>query len=187
MADSELEPAADWLDPVEALNEFRPPEGYVLGAAEAGDARAQVADTGLTRYGFRTGGVGLLIGAGVDSEVLDALPVSALPNTPAWLLGLINLRGNLVPVFDLVELLGLSRDPGHQRRMLILDEGERAVGVLIDRLPEVPQLTRRLGSLPPLPGQLGEYVSDAYLSSESVWLEFDHRAFFASLSTHLAA
>jgi purine-binding chemotaxis protein CheW len=40
-------------------------------------------------------------------EVLDELPVTRLPDAPGSLLGLVNVRGRVVPVLDLAVLLGL--------------------------------------------------------------------------------
>lgn len=179
-----LEQHDSWMSPSEALNEFQPGELQAPGGQDA----ATAATGERARYGFRAGGIGLLIDPDTVSEVIDPLPVSALPNTPVWLAGLINLRGNLVPVFDLLTLLDLSRSPDdHARRILILGEGERAAGILIDSLPEAPALGRRLNSLPPLPSRLSEHVIDAYLSQNFVWLEFQHHSFFASLSKQIAA
>ena len=59
----------------------------------------------------------LLLHVGVDSyavpmqharEVLDAPPLTAVPTAPATVLGLCNLRGEIVPVFDTGVLLGLG-------------------------------------------------------------------------------
>ncbi len=78
-------------------------------------------------------------------EILDLRPVAVMPNAPAHLLGIIDLRGANIPVVDLRRLLG--RDPGEdtaQTRILVvalLHRGARVIiGVKTDRVIEVTQL-----------------------------------------------
>lgn len=176
------EPAAHrprrWLKPSAALDHFQPPASLTAGFA--------VAERSRTRYGFRLGDIGLLIEPNTTSELLDQTPVYPLPNTPSWLLGLISLRGNLTPIFDLKSALGLKPDAEHRRRwLLILDQGESAVGCGIDHWPETVMPHRPLDHPPPLPVGLAAYAGTAYHHENQVWLEFDHRGFFHSLAGRL--
>ena len=118
--------AADaWLLPSIALGRFTPPED-LLGAGP--EERAE-----RSRYGFRIGSLSLLIGHDTGSEVIRMQAVSTLPGSAPWLLGLVNLRGNLVPLFDLRLMLGMSTQDEMQARMvLVLDSGENALGMIID-------------------------------------------------------
>lgn len=130
------------------------------------------------RYGFRIGGLGLLIGQDTTSQVLEHTQVYPLPNTPVWLLGLINLRGNLTPIFDIKDFLQLeNQDTSEKRRLLILDQAEKAVGILIDGLPHTAMTQHVLTRLPPLPAVLEPYVAKAYAQDAMIWLEFDHQGF----------
>ena len=52
-----------------------------------------------TRYGFLAGPLGLLVAEGTTGEVLDDAVIYPGPNTAEWLLGMVNQRGSLVPVF----------------------------------------------------------------------------------------
>jgi twitching motility protein PilI len=168
-----------WLTPSAALNRFKPPPGVAIGIAPVERRRV--------RYGFKIGNLGLLINQDTVSEVLEQTPVYPLPNTPIWLAGLVNLRGNLVPVFDVRQLLELGdADSGVKRRLLILDQAERAVGLLIDNLPQVATFGLPLNRLPPLPATLRPHVSKAYTQEDMVWLEFNHQSFFQSLAGPIA-
>ena len=171
------------LAPSQALNRFQLPTELVVG------------DTTFTferiRYGFplsSASGFGLLIDSDTPSEVIDPQTIFPLPNTPAALLGLINLRGNLIPVFDFQSLLNIAPEQDNQttRRILILGSSERTVGILIDSLPEVPDLSHKLNRLPPLPANLTEHVSAAYSSDGFIWLDFQHHSFFRTLATQLS-
>ncbi|MBZ4194157.1 MAG: chemotaxis protein CheW [Candidatus Contendobacter sp.] len=163
-----------WLSPGAALNRFKPPPLRTTGIASAERQRV--------RYGFLVGGIGLLIGPDTSSEVLESAPVYPLPTAPVWLLGLVNLRGNLAPVFDIKPLLELEDDHHPvQNRLLILGGGDKAVGIMIDGLPQRTATGQILSRLPPLPAALRPYVAKAYLQNGAVWLEFDHHGFFRSL------
>lgn len=169
----------NWLTPSAALDRFKPPRGVATGIAPTERRRV--------RYGFRLGNLGLLINQDTVSEVLEQAPVYPLPNTPVWLAGLVNLRGNLVPVFDVRQLLELTdADRQAKRRLLVLDQAERAVGLLIDTLPQVATFGQPLNRMPPLPVTLRPHVSKAYAQEDTVWLEFNHQGFFQSLAGQIA-
>lgn len=55
------------------------------------------------------------------SEVRTPLPVTPLPNVPEYVLGLVNLRGNLIPLIDLRRRFGMPLLPaGPTTRLLVL-------------------------------------------------------------------
>lgn len=78
-------------------------------------------------------------------EIVDAPLLNQLPNAPAWLPGMMNLRGQVVPVVDLKEKFGLTAGIGDQesRGYVIVvdvarkDEDPVTVGVLADEVLEV--------------------------------------------------
>ena len=168
-----------WLNPSAALQRFQRPPGLSSGSPAAVTPAQQI------RYGFRVGNLGLLIGAMTISEVMEPLPIYPIPLTPSWLLGLVNLRGSLAPLFDLKQLLELTGEPQDKAMLLVLDRGERAVGMFIDGLPQTPELSRPLSRLPPLPAALRPYATRAYVHGGMVWVEFDHSGFFQAVSARL--
>ncbi len=135
------------------------------------------------RYGFHVGGIDLLIRPDTVAELVEKAEIFPIPNAPVWLRGLINLRGNLVPVYDLRSLLEVvDEGVGSAQRVLILDRGDNMVGLLIDGLPESIRGIGTPTNIPPLPAVLRQYVSDAYTDNRTIWLEFDHRGFFRGLA-----
>lgn len=97
-------------------------------------------------------------------EILEVLelrewePVTRVPGEPPWLMGLLNLRGAIVPVVDLRLRLDLPVTPPHQRSVVILValeiEGRSCqVGLLVDEVFDVSQTLP--GDLRSTPG-LGE-------------------------------
>lgn len=172
-------PGAGLLKPSEALTRFR-------GTLTTGVARAT--STTQTCYGFRVGSIGLLIELHTASEVFIQVPIQPLPNAAAGFHGLCNLRGNIVPVYDLETLLEIPCDQA-ARLLLVLGKGETAVGVLIRELPGLLPLEQAhpVSQLPPLPEWLGEHVLQGYLKDNTLWLAIDQQALFATLAKRLAA
>jgi twitching motility protein PilI len=165
--------AGEWLAPEAALGRFEPPAGMVLAAA-AKEKRA--------RYGYRISSLSFLIKGGGASEMLHQPAIWDLPGSSPWLLGLVNLRSNLVPVFDLRELFGLPpRDASAKQLVLVFDQGDKAVGLLIDDFPKPLFDMKPFPGVPQLPEELQAHVRSGFMQDNSVWLEFDHETFFEEL------
>ncbi len=169
---------ADWLPPVAALAYFEPPPGAHLVAA-----RHVRIEEKRVRYGFRVGGMGLLINPDAGSEVLPIPATAILPGAPPGFVGLINLRGNLAPLYDLRVLLGLQPQAGRQPLALLLGQGDDAVGLIIEGHPDALTRLTSLNDFPALPDMLAKYVPTAYTQDGVIWLEFDHHAFFSDICT----
>lgn len=95
----------------------------------------------------------------VVQEILDPRPIARLPQAPAHLLGMIDVRGRGVPVIDLRGKLGLPPAEGQAgtsndgMRILVLDvpvEGRNLVlGLVADRVFEVTALDEDRLAPPP--------------------------------------
>lgn len=88
-----------------------------------------------------------LYGIPVDrvQEILDLRPVAPIPGAPRHLLGVIDLRGDTVPVIDMRLLLGLkpAEDTPQTRILVVLlrAEGRQSViGLRTDRVIDVTKL-----------------------------------------------
>lgn len=150
-----------------------------IPTAEGDDAFARLAQAAKRRYGFRIGAFNFLVQANVHSEVVRSPAIAAIPLSPPPLLGLMNLRSNLVPVFDLHNLCHLPGPAQALATVLVLDVGEKAVGLPIDGLPVRLGTLNPVAQLPPLPEALRESVHTGYLAGDEVWLEFDHDHVFS--------
>lgn len=78
-------------------------------------------------------------------EILDMRPMFRIPDAPAHLVGLIDVRGRSVPVIDLRARLGLPQVPATgNTRILVLDVPVRGrkitMGMIADRVFEVAAL-----------------------------------------------
>lgn len=87
-------------------------------------------------------------------EILDLTDITRIPQCPAHMLGVVNLRGNAIPVMDLRLKLGLGPTPRtvHTRIIILeVEQGEEilVVGVMADAVREVLELDP--GQLKPPP------------------------------------
>src|SRR5579863_7728654 len=69
---------------------------------------------------FRLGGEGYALEVMRVQEVLDMQTLTEVPGGPKFLLGVINLRGHVVPVYDLRLRFGLHKDTEQTRAPCIL-------------------------------------------------------------------
>lgn len=80
-----------------------------------------------------------LFGAEIDevAEIMEMTTIMPIPNVADFVVGLINLRGTIVPVVDLRARFGLNRNAWTvDSRIVIMKEKNLLVGVVVDRMWE---------------------------------------------------
>ena len=135
-------------------------------------------------HGFKVDNLGVLLESEMMSELLTNLPICSLPNTNQALYGMANLRGNIIPVFDLRFLFGMPECD--YKYFLVIGTGENSISVLLDEVPIQVNVgeQEKLNAFPPIPDVLRPHVTDAYYS-EGLWVGCDLMRFFESLSEHI--
>ncbi len=74
-------------------------------------------------------------------EVLRYSEIAPVPGAPPYVLGIINLRGNVVTVIDTRLRFGLSQtETSDQTRIVIIETENQVVGILVDAVAEVVYL-----------------------------------------------
>ena len=74
-------------------------------------------------------------------EVLRYTEIAPVPGAPAYVLGIINLRGNVVTVIDTRHRFGLvGAEVSDQTRIVIIEADSHVVGILVDAVAEVVYL-----------------------------------------------
>lgn len=102
-------------------------------------------------------GVGIL---GVQ-EIRGWSGVTALPHSPAWLLGVINLRGSVVPVIDLrLKFKCGQAEYNEFTVVIILNLRSRVVGIVVDAVSDVVTLSREQIKPPPA---LGHHTDTSHI------------------------
>ncbi len=107
-----------------------------LSLAHASDTRQTMEAPGLWRgIGYRVGTRLFVSSIDEISELLAVPVMTTVPGTQAWLLGVANVRGNLVPVIDLGRFLFGARTQVTERtRLLIVRQGGGNVALMVDEV-----------------------------------------------------
>jgi chemotaxis signal transduction protein len=128
-----------------------PATGTALDEPREGDVTAAT-DAIVVRLGSGRFAVDLSSVA----EVGRAPHVTRVPGLPAWLAGVANWRGRILPVLDLRMLLGAAAGPLDARgRLLVLTHGSHVVGMLVDAVDGTTMLGADVAAFPPASGPAG--------------------------------
>lgn len=150
----------------------------------SGDDFAQTsqASHSLRTHAFVIGDFGLLLPPESVAEVSESLDVCRLPNTSSYLCGMVNLRGNMVPVFDIFKLLDVEPGSKASKHQLFVKFDEEWVGMNIQQLPSRVVLDdeMKMSQAPGLPALLQPWVKTCY-HHNGIWIEWDIRNFFLSM------
>lgn len=96
-------------------------------------------------------------------EILDLQPISQLPNAPADLLGMIDVRGEGIAVVDLPSRLGLrNRSTPEDSRIVVFELGadlRKPIGVIADRVLSVVAISD--ADIEPSPESMTHWQADA--------------------------
>jgi purine-binding chemotaxis protein CheW len=112
---------------------------------------------------------------GVERVLRYAAP-SRLPNSAAWLPGVVTVGGALVPVLDLRERLGLAAPlPTERARIVVVTLEDGPVGLIVDSVHEVIQVEASAieGAPGVYRGLVREYVKGIVRRGERVFVLLD--------------
>ncbi|NPV28229.1 MAG: chemotaxis protein CheW [Firmicutes bacterium] len=86
-------------------------------------------------------------------EINRLLPITRVPRAPSYIEGVINLRGNVIPVINLHSRLGLgTRTNTARTRIIVAQVQEIPVGLIVDEVLGVLYLSSSAIEPPALPG-----------------------------------
>lgn len=107
---------------------------------------------------LRLGDADYVIRSAEIAHVEMVVSVTPVPNAPAFVRGIVSLRGEVVPVVDLRLRLGLpSRAVDNSSRLVVVDVGGRRIGLLVDAAREVIYLDE--ADVTPPPEATGEHTN----------------------------
>ncbi|WP_159017514.1 chemotaxis protein CheW [Cognatiluteimonas profundi] len=166
-------PASPHLPPFEILDDYeRRSLAHVVGLPEQLDA------PGLWRgVGFRIGNKRLAAGFDEVVEIMPMPQVTPVPGAQPWLLGVANIRGNLLPIVDLKQFLEGERTVLHEgQRVLIVRQPGGDVAVTIDELfgqrtfnQSQQQPDEALAQSVLAAGRYAHFVDRAYALADHSW------------------
>lgn len=87
-------------------------------------------------------------------EIRGWAPVTPLPQAPVEVMGVMNLRGSVIPIVDLSAKLGMEPGRVHARSAVVVTHvGDKTIGLMVDRVSDI--LTVPAESLQPVPAASG--------------------------------
>ncbi len=100
---------------------------------------------------FRVGNEEYVIDLRRIREILQPLPITHVPRAPEFVEGVMNLRGEIIPVVDVRKRLGLGG--AHSRsKVLVVNVAGHMLGLVVDAVVEVVRIPRSAIGPPPLLG-----------------------------------
>ena len=90
-------------------------------------------------------------------EIIGMMEITAVPQTPAFVKGVINLRGSVIPVLELRTKFGMPTKEYDDRTCIIVSEvqgstGQIQVGMIVDSVSEVLNVVQEEIEPPPVFG-----------------------------------
>ena len=95
-------------------------------------------------------------------EVIRVREITWLPKAPSFVKGIINLRGDVIPIIDLRDKFGLeSREQTAQTRVIVVEVEGRLMGMVVDSASQVVRIPA--DQIDPPPPVLGGF-SEAFIT-----------------------
>ncbi|MBZ5696029.1 MAG: chemotaxis protein CheW [Acidobacteriia bacterium] len=92
----------------------------------------------LQVVGFRIGRETFGLPISLVREIVRVPEITAVPNAPDYIEGVINLRGRIIPIVDLRKRFGeKSFEPNKKNRIVVVELESRAIGLLVNSASEV--------------------------------------------------
>jgi purine-binding chemotaxis protein CheW len=92
----------------------------------------------LQLVGFRIGNETFGVPINLVREIVRVPDISAVPDAPDYVEGVINLRGRIISVIDLRKRFGETKiESNRKNRILVTDIERRVVGLIVDAASEV--------------------------------------------------
>ncbi|NLS45010.1 MAG: chemotaxis protein CheW [Firmicutes bacterium] len=74
-------------------------------------------------------------------EIVLMQPITPVPGAPDFVEGVVNLRGQIIPVINLAKRLGLeSREETSETRIVVTQVGDETVGMIVDAVQKVTHI-----------------------------------------------
>ncbi len=133
-------PVENWFWDEIGTEQFTTEEEYSLSLTDAGDEVGEQ----VQWLGFFLGNEEYALDIEAVSELIKPRSLTELPYVPAYICGIITLRGEVIPVVDLKLRLGMAHDDRcdlNLQRIVVCEGREQRVGLLVDRVSQVVRLS----------------------------------------------
>lgn len=105
---------------------------------------------------FRAGEQEFCVDIMAIKEIRGWAPPTPLPHAPAYVSGLINLRGLVIPVIDIGMRLGLpATEPSERTAIIVTEVGSKLIGLMVEKVSDMLSISK--AEIQPVPD-----VSDSF-------------------------
>jgi purine-binding chemotaxis protein CheW len=135
--------------------------------------------------GSSAGKAGIAIDVDSVQEVFEVRAITRLPGCPAFVSGMINIRGNVIPVLDLMNVFDAA---AAVKRVAVLKTSEGLVGLLIGGLDDLVRFERleEVGAVPDALKGVGHALDAKGRAGEREYYLVDVERLIASTLPHKA-
>ncbi len=115
-------------------------------------------------------------------EVLKLPEIAPVPGSPDYVIGIINLRGNVVTVVDTRKRFGLMpREADDSTRIVIIEANRQVVGMLVDSVAEVVELDASIVETAPTVGndESSKYIQGVFSREDRLIILVDLNKFLS--------
>lgn len=170
MADSETQQAE--LEPFTLLQEIAQRSRQKAAGLPA-QIKTQALDTGV---GFSLSGVRYFCPMGEVAEILPVPAYTQIPGVAPWVKGVANVRGRLLPIFDLGAYIGQPlTTPRKMRRIIVVEFGQVFAGLIVDEVLGMQHFEQdHFQKLVPTDTQerIQPYLAGSYNTADGIWSVF---------------
>ena len=172
------------MNPLEAI------QAIAVDTAELPFAHTGLVEEQVIKHvhGIMVGNYRFILDTSVFCEIFESYQFCKIPRSPDGLVGMTNIRGSAIPIFNMYQLLGIN-DPAltkrRKRRLLAIDIAKDGFAIQIDLLPIKLRLkpTHKADIPDGIASSLRPFISSAYYTDE-LWLELDLFRFIDSKMVH---
>lgn len=78
-------------------------------------------------------------------EIVRPLKTTKLPQSPDYVVGIVNLREEIMPIIDLKIFLNLgSSEETEETKIIVMKQNEQILGILVDEVQEVLRISKKM-------------------------------------------
>ncbi len=86
---------------------------------------------------FAVGNEEYALAIGEVQEIIRFVEPRTVSSDAEWILGVISLRGRIIPVCDLAKRLGVPRGEAQAAKIIVVESADHTVGIVVDDVTEV--------------------------------------------------
>jgi purine-binding chemotaxis protein CheW len=106
---------------------------------------------------FRIGDQEFCINIMIVREIRGWTKATPMPHSPDYMMGVINLRGAVLPIVDLSRRLGMKpAEPNARHVIIVVQVGDKMVGLLVDAVSDILGIAD--DNIQPIPEVSAEFV-----------------------------